>query len=221
MCKYIIKSELQRPRQILQDWISDVHEYMRKNYNITFQHLEIGSASRNLIVQKCNSNYYDLDYQLTIISWPIGYDINNAKDVKKKFRTAFDDTRPSNFSYCEDSTQALSSLNTKSGYGIDIIITIYDKNNNFYILRNNKNLNNANNKDYQWAQKNEYSKSQENFQKIKGSNMWNDLRENYLEKKHKYSKITDKNDVNYKHSYQILNESVNEILNKYKLPISK
>ena len=44
--------------------------------------------------------------------------------------------------------------------------------------------------------------------------MWNDLRNNYLNKKHKYSKITDKNTLNYKHSFQILNESINEILNE-------
>ncbi len=215
MCKFITKSELKEPRQILLDWINDVHDYMRKNYGITFQHLEIGSASHNLVVQKCNSNYFDLDYQLTIVSWPDDYDIKDAKDVKKKFRLAFDAKMPSNFSCCEDSTQALSTLSKKRGYGMDVIITIYDDEDNFYILRNNKNSNNANNKDYQWAKKNEYSKLQENLKKIQGSDMWNDLRANYLNKKHKYSKITDKNNPNYKHSYQILNETVNEILNKY------
>lgn len=215
MCKFITKSELKEPRQILLDWINDVHDYMRKNYGITFQHLEIGSASHNLVVQKFNSNYFDLDYQLTIVSWPDDYDIKDAKDVKKKFRLAFDAKMPSNFSCCEDSTQALSTLSKKRGYGMDVIITIYDDEDNFYILRNNKNSNNANNKDYQWAKKNEYSKLQENLKKIQGSDMWNDLRANYLNKKHKYSKITDKNNPNYKHSYQILNETVNEILNKY------
>ena len=36
---------------------------------------------------------------------------------------------------------------------MDVIITVYDAKDNFYILRNNKSANNANNKDYQWAKK--------------------------------------------------------------------
>ena len=123
MCKFVTRSELKEPRQILLDWINDVHDYMRKNYGITFQHLEIGSASRNLVVQKCNSDYFDLDYQLTIVSWPNNNDLPAAKDVKKKFRLAFDAKKPSDFSCCEDSTQALSALNKKRGYGMDVIIT--------------------------------------------------------------------------------------------------
>lgn len=214
MCVYITKNELKEPRETLLNWIKEVHNYMRKNYGITFQHLEIGSASHNLVVKKCNSKYFDLDYQLTIVTWPDNYDINDAKDVKKKFRLAFDARKPLDFSYCEDSTQALSALNEKKGYGMDVIITVYDAKDNFYILRNNKSANNANNKDYQWAKKNEYSKLKGNLKKIQESKMCNDLRNNYLNKKHKYSKITDKNTLNYKHSFQILNESINEILNE-------
>lgn len=209
MCDYIKRKDLIKPRDTLLSWINNAHNYMRKNYKITFQHFEIGSASRNMVVKKCNSNFFDLDYEFEIISWPSDYDINDARDLKLKFKKALDETKPHEFKACEDSTQALTSENNE--YGVDIIITIRSGG-NYFILRNNKNRNNANNKDYQWAQKNDCSKLRVNLAKIKGLEMWNDLRDKYLGKKHDNRNITDKNDPRFKHSYQLLNEAVNEVL---------
>lgn len=207
MCKYIGRKKLKEPKLESLDWINRVHKYMKEKNNITFQHYPIGSGKRNLVVSKCNSvnEFFDLDYEFELKS----SDTCNPKEVKMKFKKGLDSTKPNNFTDCEDSTQALT---TKSNaYGIDFIITCYYKN-ECYIIRNNKNKNNANNNDYSWALKKDCSNLHKKLKKVKDIGCWQELRDNYLEKKHKNKDITNKDDPRYKHSYQLLHEAVNEIL---------
>ncbi len=220
MCEYIKKSELTKPKETFQEWVNKVHKVLKKDYGLTFQVTPIGSGSRNMVVKKCNFSEFDLDYQIKI-SKHKKVNIDNAKKIKQIFKDAFDNNKPTGFSCCEDSTQALTTINKSMHYSFDIIITIIKENGDFCILYNNKNRNSANNKDYEWQIKKDMNKHKENFDKIEGPAMWNDLRESYLNKKHTYSSITDKNDPKYKHSYQILNEAVNETLKKYNIQISE
>lgn len=212
MCKYITKKELKEPKKILNDWILRVQKAKKKEYKITFSFNLIGSGKRNLVIKSCNSNWFDLDCQLVIRKMPKEFNLkSNAKKVKDIFRRAFDKEKLDDFSYCEDSTQALTSKNERGKYSFDIILTYYEKD-ELFILRNDKNSNNANSKDYKWAQKGDMKKFHENYKKISGSDMWNYLRNLYINKRHSYK---DNIDSSRKKSYQILNESVNETLNHF------
>lgn len=212
MCKYITKKELKEPKKILNDWILRVQKAIKKEYKITFSFNLIGSGKRNLVIKSCNSNWFDLDCQLVIRKMPKEFNLkSNAKKVKDIFRRAFDKEKLDDFSYCEDSTQALTSKNERGKYSFDIILTYYEKD-ELFILRNDKNSNNANSKDYKWAQKGDMKKFHENYKKISGSDMWNYLRKLYINKRHSYK---DNIDSSRKKSYQILNESINETLNHF------
>lgn len=212
MCKYITKKELKEPKKILNDWILRVQKAIKKEYKITFSFNLIGSGKRNLVIKSCNSNWFDLDCQLVIRKMPKEFNLkSNAKKVKDIFRRAFDKEKLDDFSYCEDSTQALTSKNERGKYSFDIILTYYEKD-ELFILRNDKNSNNANSKDYKWAQKGDMKKFHENYKKISGSDMWNYLRKLYINKRHSYKNNIDSS---RKKSYQILNESINETLNHF------
>lgn len=196
----------------MNDWILRVQKAIKKEYKITFSFNLIGSGKRNLVIKSCNSNWFDLDCQLVIRKMPKEFNLkSNAKKVKDIFRRAFDKEKLDDFSYCEDSTQALTSKNERGKYSFDIILTYYEKD-ELFILRNDKNSNNANSKDYKWAQKGDMKKFHENYKKISGSDMWNYLRKLYINKRHSYK---DNIDSSRKKSYQILNESVNETLKHF------
>ena len=215
MCDYVSKEELKEPRELFNEWINDVQKSIKKKYNITFSYSPIGSGSRNMVIRKCNENFFDLDFQIVMQSIPDNYNWNkDCKKFKDIFREAFDKFKPNGFTFCEDSTQALTTKNKAKGFGFDIIITTYDDDWNFYILYNKKNTNNANNEDYEWAERKDMSGFRKRLNLVKGSKMWNYLRKVYKKKRHNH-----KDDVgpNKKKSYQLLNEAIVETLTYFKI----
>ncbi len=212
MCEYISKSKLKQQKKDFLIWINKVQKKIKKEHKIHFFYNPIGSGKRNLVIKQCNKNYFDLDYQIVITKIPKNMDFDkDAKDIKNIFKDTFDKYKPSDFSCCEDSTQALTTKNNAKGFGYDVIITRY-KENDFYILYNKKNTNNANNNDYYWAIRSDMKEYKNKYKKIKGPEMWSYLRELYEFKRHKH-----KDDVepNKKKSFQILNEAVNETLDHF------
>lgn len=216
MCDYVSKSELENPRDILEDWIKDAQDDLKDQYGITFSFGPTGSVSRNMVVRKCNMDYFDLDYILYLQKCPDNI-LRNCKKLKNAFRKAFDDNRPNGFSHCEDSTQALTTKNHDEGYGYDIII-FNEFSDGYYVLYNNKNKNGNNNNDYEWQKRSEMNKYHERLALIKGTNMWNYLREIYLDKRHKHK---DDKESNKKASYQLFNEAVVETLDHFKIRYPK
>jgi len=209
MCEYVGKKGLKEPKKVFLNWITSVQKEIKKEYGIHFCYNLTGSGKRNMVIKQCNRNYFDLDYQLTITHFPEDMDYKKmAKEIKGYFRCALDGFRPNGFTYCEDSTQALTSKNNSKHFGFDIVI-VYRDNDKCYILYNQKNDNNANNNDYSWQERRKMKNQWENLAKICGVEMWEYLRENYREKRHEH-----KDDVGLKKrkSFQILNESVNETL---------
>ena len=210
MCEYISRNKLKDKKQEFLSWVKKVQKAIKKEHKIHFNYGPIGSGKRNMVIKQCNTNYFDLDYQIIITRIPKDIDFNkDAKKIKNIFRTTFDKFKPKGFKDCEDSTQALTTKNNYKGYGFDIIIIRYDQNDNFYILYNKKNTNNANNNDYSWMIRSEMEKHREKFKLIEGAEMWNYLRKIYLDKRHKYKDMIE---PSKKKSYQILNEAVNETL---------
>ena len=172
MCDYVKPKEVEKPREIFNNWITSVQKYIKKNYKITFSHSPIGSGSRNMVIRKCNERSFDLDFQIIMQSIPNNYSwTKDCKEFKNIFRNAFDKFIPKGFTSCEDSTQALTTKNNDKGYGFDIIITTYDEDGNFYILYNKKNTNNANNEDYEWAIRKDMSKYRERLDLVEGPEM--------------------------------------------------
>lgn len=213
MCDYVNKNELIEPRKIFSEWISNVQSEIREEYGITFSYNPIGSGSRNMVIRRCDNDYFDLDFQIVMQSIPNNYNWNrDCKEFKDIFRTTFDKFKPKGFSFCEDSTQALTTKNINKGYGFDIIITTYYEDGNFYILYNKKNTNNANNEDYEWVKRKDMNKYRERLSLVEGPEMWEYLRKVYKKKRHDHK---DDIESNKKKSYQLLNESVVDTLKHF------
>ena len=124
-------------------------------------------------------------------SIPNNYNWNSdCKEFKNIFRNTFDKFKPKGFSFCEDSTQALTTKIIIKRYVFYVIITCYDEDYNFYILYNKKNTNNANNEDYEWAKRKNMNKYHERLKLVRGPEMWGYLRGIYKKKRHDH-----KNDV--------------------------
>lgn len=63
-----------------------------------------------MVIRKCNEDFFDLDFQIVMQSIPNNYNWNrDCKEFKDIFRTTFDKFKPKGFSFCEDSTQALTT----------------------------------------------------------------------------------------------------------------
>ena len=217
MCRYLTKNELKEPKKIFNDWVKKVQKELKKEKRIHFSFDPIGSGKRNMVVWQCNRDSFDLDYQITLTKLPEDLAKNlskKAKDINQIFKDAFDYYRPGGFGYCDDSTQALTTLNVDKHFGYDVIITYRDSEGTLHILYNKKNTNGANNKDYWWAPKADMSNHRENYLKVVKSKHRKQLKDLYLKKRHAH-----KDDVepNKKKSYQILNEAVNEIIEKYNI----
>lgn len=216
MCKYVTKNELKEPKKIFIDWVKKVQKELKKEKGIHFSLDPIGSGKRNMVVWQCNRNSFDLDYQICLTKLPEELQEHlskKAKEINQIFKDAFDNYRPAGFSYCDDSTQALTTLNIDKRFGYDVIIT-YKDDSGLHILYNKKNTNGANNKDYWWAPKSDMTNHRENYFKVINSKHRKELKDLYLNKRHSH-----KDDVepNKKKSYQILNESVNEIIKKFNI----
>lgn len=212
MCDYVNAADLIKPREVYENWISKVQDEMREE-GFTFSYNPIGSGSRNMVIRKCNEKTFDLDYQIVMQKIPSGYSwTKDCKKFKDKFRNTFDKYKPKAFTFCEDSTQALTTKNQSQKYGFDIIITTFDDDGNFYILYNKKNTNSANNEDYEWVKRKDMKKYRERLALIKGAKMWNYLRDIYKEKRHEHK---DDQQPNKKKSYQLLNEAVVETLEAF------
>lgn len=209
MCDYVNKNELIEPREIFSEWISNVQSEIREEYGITFSYNPIGSGSRNMVIRRCDNDYFDLDFQIVMQTIPDDMDWDgDCKKFKDIFRTTFNKYKPQGFKDCKDRSQSLRTKNLNLGFGFDIIITCFDNNDNFYILFNKKDTNGANNEDYEWAIKKDMNKYRERLSLVEGPEMWNYLRNIYKNKRHKHMHDQEPK----KHSYQLLNEAVVETL---------
>ena len=139
MCDYVNKNELNEPREIFSEWISNVQSEIKKENGITFSYNPIGSGSRNMVIRRCDNDYFDLDFQIVMQSIPDDMDWDgDCKEFKDIFRNTFNKYKPQGFKDCKDRSQSLRTKNLKLGFGFDIIITCFDNNDNFCILFNKK-----------------------------------------------------------------------------------
>lgn len=213
MCEFVSKKCLKEPKAQFLKIINKVQKQIKDKYKITFSYRPIGSGKKNLVVKKCTTNEFDLDYEITLQKILEEIDLNDAKKIKYLFIEVLNEFLPKEFNRSEDSTQAITIKNPSFKFGYDIIIT-YVLGDARYILRNDKNSNNANNNDYKWAQMCDY---RSNYKLIKGPEMNNHLRKLYLKKRH--NSINGKS-KNQKKSYQILNEAINETLKVFNVQIN-
>ncbi len=199
---YISKNTIKESKckQIFTQTFRKVQKEIKKE-GLTFSFNLVGSAKRNMIVDKSkNPNIlFDCDYQLFLQK---NKKQLSAKQIKTKLISCFDKFFPDNFYYCQDSTTAITTrCDAEIPFGYDIVIIDANQDIPQIIRRKNQN--------YTWNELPEEKNYPSNLAQIEGPEMWAELRERYLDKKGK--QYHNKYPIDRK-SFQILNEAINETI---------
>lgn len=205
--EFMTKAEVKPHRQEFKNIIDSIRRDIR-NEGITFTYTLIGSAKRNLVLRHHNKGY-DCDYKITIQK-----NINKVKEkeLKQMFMDAFNKVIvPMGYNHCEDSTQAITmkkvvKKESKIEKGYDVIIT-KDLDDGTHILRNDKN---KRGNVYHYVQMKDTQNFYNNYAQIKGSKMWEDLREKYKKKREDNENLPEEKQ---KKGFQLLSDTVNELIN--------
>lgn len=173
----------------------------------------VGSGAKNLITQNSNEPI-DLDYNLMIIDSEIN--INNCREIKEYIRKQFNVILNKNgWNDCMDSTSVLTTEKrhfTKGNhteFSIDLAIVFNDRNGCHRLIHEKTGFTAWDR--YYW---NLVPNSRNLFDKvaaIKDEHLWDEVIDEYLEKKNMYLRRQD-----YNHpSFNVYVETVNQVFNKY------
>ncbi|MBU1020774.1 MAG: hypothetical protein KJ847_06115 [Firmicutes bacterium] len=172
-----------------------------------FHYYLVGSGKRNMVVT--SNEGFDLDYHLMLKKYPDGL---SAEQIKNEFMSAFNNITPIHLSNSKDSTHVITIKCVENGvlkYSYDF--AIMKKNQFSQILKNEKE--NGSNGPYHFVQVPDSNNFFEKFSQIKGSDMWKNLREIYLEKKEEQHKSKKEERIN---SFSYLQEATNEVLQNHR-----
>ena len=208
--EYVTKREYGPVKEDLVELIHLVQDEVREHF--TFRYDFIGSASRNMITREINGNVgYDFDVNIRVNDPDNNY---SAKKIRNILKAAFD-KHAKKFMYddAEDSTRVITikvkdRKNSKILHGCDFaVVNDYideDGDEHQEYIHFNKKQNT-----YEWQEQPEgYYMLLERIDDIKKYNLWQKVRDLYLEKK---SKNTDL----HKKSRSIFAETVKEVHDKY------
>lgn len=173
----------------------------------------VGSGARNLITQNSNEPI-DLDYNLMIIDSEIN--INNCREIKEYIRKQFNVILNKNgWSDCMDSTSVLTTEKryfTKGNpteFSLDLAI-VFNNRDGWHRLIHEKTGFTAWDR-YYWNLVPDSTDLFDRVADIKDEHLWNEVIDEYLEKKNMYLRRQDYNHL----SFNVYVEAVNQVFNKY------
>lgn len=204
--KYVNQKEYQPVKNDLINLIHLVQNEIRDKF--TFSYEFIGSASRNMVTVDTKSNRgYDLDVNIRVNDDDENYSPEEIKQILIRGFNAH--CQHFNYDFCEDSKRVITLKNKDykhSGiiHSCDFAIVFDCSNGKQQYIHFNKNQ-----RTYEWQyQPKGFYDLPEKVKRIKENNLWNAVRERYLEKKNTNTNPNKK-------SRSIYAETISEIYNKY------
>lgn len=179
--QYVAKKELKPAKKQLMELIHKVQDEVRDSF--TFQYKFVGSVQRNMVTWDVKSNAgFDFDVNIMVNDDDEKFD---AKKIKNILMCAFNKyARKYRYDFCEDSTRVFTikvkdRKNFRIRHSCDFaIVNDYGDNQQQYI-RYNKQKNN-----YTWEeQTKEFYCLPEKIEFCKDNQLWQEVREIYLDKK--------------------------------------
>lgn len=215
MYHYIADKEfLKRMKILCSDIINQLVQSINNDSVMTVEAQLVGSDAKNLIMQNANEPI-DLDYNLCIVE-VFGINFNDGRTIKEHIRKHFNAVLNNNgWSDCQDSTSALSTeprhftKGNKTEFSIDLAIVCESHYGWERLIHRKTGI-----VDYDQWYWNEAPNSRGLVDKvcdIKNENLWQEVREIYLDKKNMYLRRGDHNHP----SFIVYIETINEIYNKY------
>lgn len=200
-------------RRECSDVVNRLVQNINKDNYLKVEMQMVGSGGRNLETQNSNQPV-DLDYNINILH--INGNINDCKKIKEYVRKQFNIALKSKgWGDCKDSTSALTTEqryfkeSNQTPFSIDVAITCESKDSWYRLIHQKTGIFQEDN--WIWNEGQDSKGLTKKVNKIKKYNLWNDVRNAYLDKKNMYLKIRD-----YNHSsFNCYIEAVNEVYNKY------
>ena len=205
--EYVSKDEVRPYEELFEEVFREIQKELKKKNGLTFSFALVGSAKRNLVVRHHNKGF-DCDYQLYLQR---NKQKLSAEKIKKLLIKKFDEKMPSEFDYCEDSTSSITikkkiTKQSKIEFSYDIVIMdLYEDAS--YILRKNGSG------QYVWNQLPDFTSFDDDYSRIKGADMWEDLRQCYYDKK--IAKNNGSPKYKDKKSFQLLHQAAKETLSRF------
>ena len=205
--EYVSKDEVRPYEELFEEVFREIQKELKKKNGLTFSFALVGSAKRNLVVRHHNKGF-DCDYQLYLQR---NKQELSAEKIKKLLIKKFDEKMPSEFDYCEDSTSSITikkkiTKQSKIEFSYDIVIMdLYEDAS--YILRKNGSG------QYVWNQLPDFTSFEDDYRQIEGTDMWEDLRQGYYDKKIEKNNGSPK--YKDKKSFQLLHQAVKETLSRF------
>ncbi|MGL6125392.1 MAG: hypothetical protein ACRC1F_02820 [Metamycoplasmataceae bacterium] len=209
-CRYVSRNEVKEYKKIIEEVIPKVKNDIKGEFGASFNHQIVGSARRNLVVQQGNGNW-DVDYQFMFLS----KEFNRAdpwrlkKGVQDSFMKHLGEAYSVKMSTSVITICLLDQKGKNAKKSFDIaLIKNNERTGNKEILRG-KNFDKSSEEYIKWE---ELKKSKAQFEarhKIKGTEMWKEFRDKFLEKK---SKNVVKNKDLQKPTFSIYLEAIDETL---------
>lgn len=175
---YANQQEVKESRYWCEGILHNVQELLR-NY-FTFEIRLIGSGEKRLITQNGENGAFDLDYNL-IIQRDKKNLINNPKQVKEIFISAFNEVAPNfEFSFAKNSTSVITEkyIPKDANFSFDIAIITQGNDDKYYKLIYDKPTNR-----YFWNEVPLSKNYQTKFTQLKRQGDWLTFKQRYLELK--------------------------------------
>jgi hypothetical protein len=186
------------------DLVQDLRNDLGDNWE--FHHYLVGSARRNMVLD--SNEGFDLDFHLMLTKWPTEL---SDEEIKKEIMDSINNVKPDHLSNSKDSTHVITLKcvqEEKLVYSYDI--AIIHKEIKSQILKNEKK--DGRNGPYHFVDIPDSSAFFEKYRKIKGPQMWQDLRDNYRGKKETQHLVNKEYRI---YSFALLQSATNEVLQKY------
>lgn len=208
------KDFLKRMKRRCSDIINQLVQSINNDSVMTVEAHLVGSGAKNLITQNANEPI-DLDYNLCVVE-VFSISFNDGRSIKEHIRKHFNAVLSNNgWSDCQDSTSALSTelrhftKGNKTEFSIDLAIIRETRYGWERLIHYKTGI-----MDYDQWYWNEAPNSRDLVDKvcdIKDENLWQEVREVYLDKKNLYLRRGDHNHP----SFIVYIETINEIYSKY------
>jgi hypothetical protein len=174
----------------------------------------VGSGAKNLITQN-EEEPVDLDYNLCILTCN-EFNINDGKSIKEYIRKSFNKVLKRNgWGDCQDSKSALTTeyrvFNTgnQTSFSIDLCIVTEDGDRWWRLIH--KKTGYVQTDEWIWNEGKNSKGLRNKVEWLKDNNLWNEVRDAYLDKKNMYLR---RNDYNHP-SFICYIEAVNEVYDKH------
>lgn len=212
MYNYVEKAEVSRYRSECAKILESVRRILKENYDIFAKTDLVGSGARNLVTRDGNGPF-DLDYNLQIITMPRTFrnDLHALKETVKAVLNQV--VQGTYFSDGHDSTSVLTSIlffrdNPSVQFKFDVALLTRNEKGTWQRLIHNKNaVGFGQIGQYTWCPVPNSKDVSGKAKAIKDCNMWDLVRNNYLDRKNYYLEKQDKDHP----SFVCYVEAVNQV----------